>query len=286
MAVLFGAILGVLQPASAMGDDLTWVGCGVSKKAFMSALAKAYEAKTGVGISLSGGGATRGIRAPAAGESDMGGSCRHLIDAPEEKNARLVPVGWDALVAITHPSNPIRDISLAQLTSVFTGIIVNWRDLGGPDKPIKVVVREGKISGVGRMARELIFKDPDEDYPPAVTTLPESGPIEELIEQDETAIALTGISSSRKRTLNLLSVDGVAPTYENVASGSYPFFRPLYLVTSKTPSDKVKDFIKFATRDEGQDIIRSEGTVTLKDGSRLWPKYRESMKEARQIGNY
>ena len=59
-----------ISPAIA-GGDIKWVGCGISKKAYVTELAKKYEAKTGVKVDLQGGGATKGIREVAAGNAHI-----------------------------------------------------------------------------------------------------------------------------------------------------------------------------------------------------------------------
>lgn len=272
--------------AQAGAAELKWVGCGITKKAFMAALADAYTKKTGVPVTLSGGGATRGIRDVSAGKADMGGTCRHKILAPEEANAKLVPLGWDAIVAITHPSNPVKNITSDQLKAILKGTTTNWKELGGPDAPIKLAVRKGKISGVGRMTRELVFFDPEVDFAKDAKVLKSSGPIEKFVETDPHAIAVTGISSGRKRKVNFLKMDGIEPSYENISKGVYPLHRPLYLVINKKPSKDVVAFASFATSPEGQEVIKAQGTVTLKDGNNLWASYRTKMKEARQVGNF
>ena len=53
-----------LFPRFAAAAELTWTGCGITKKAFMAEIAKVYEEKTGIKIRISGGGATRGIYYP------------------------------------------------------------------------------------------------------------------------------------------------------------------------------------------------------------------------------
>lgn len=268
-------------------DEIRWVGCGISKKAFMSGLTDAYEKKTGIRISLEGGGATRGIRDVAAGKADMGGSCRHLLPVLEEKNAKLVHVGWDALVVITNPSNPVTDISFENVKAVFRGRIRNWKELGGLDMQIKVAARQGKISGVGRMVRELLFKDPEYEFGPDVIRMKSSGPIEKFVQEEKGAIAFTGVSSAKKRKVHMLKIQGHAPTNENIANGSYILYRPLYLVTSRIPSPAVTEFVKFARSEEGQQIIADEGTVTVKQGSGLWSPYRKSMRQVKaKLGSY
>src|SRR5205807_1291752 len=107
---------------------LHWVGCDISKASFMDDVVAAFEQKTGHKIALEDGGATRGIRDVVAHRAEMGGSCRHALDIPEERGVKLIPVAWDALVAIVHPSNPVSDITRGQLRDVLTGKISHWQE--------------------------------------------------------------------------------------------------------------------------------------------------------------
>jgi len=245
---------------------LIWGGCGITKKAFMSELAKAYEKKTGIKIYLKGGGATYGIRAAAVGKIDIGGSCRHKIEHPIEKKARLIQVAWDALVVIVNKKNKIDNITIQQLKDIFLGKITNWKQLGGPDRPIKVVIRKNKINGVSYMLREMVFKDVDIDFKVDAIRKKSSGPLEEYIENDIDAIGVTGVSSAKRRNgLKILKLNNIAPTKKNIITDKYPLVRPLYLTTAQNPSKKVMDFVEFALSDEGQKIISKVGTVSLKE---------------------
>ncbi len=279
LGILTSSLLVV--PNLANAKDLNWVGCGISKKAFMGAMAKSYEEKTGVKIILQGGGATRGIRDVAAGKADIGGSCRHLVPARSERAAKLNHVAWDAVVVIVNPSNPVSDLNKTQLENIFSGKTTNWKNVGGPDLPISVVVRQGKISGVGMMVRELLFQSPNYKFASSSTVLRSSGPVEKMVEKDAGTIAFTGVSSARKREVKLLSVGGKKPTAENISNGSYAFARPLYLGAQKNPLADGAAFLTYALSPEGQAIISNEGTVTLKAGKNLWPLYRKAMKSAR-----
>jgi len=259
---------------------ISWTGCGISKKAYMSQMAKEFKKKTGITVNISGGGATRGIRFASVNKSEMGGSCRHKIAHNAEKNARGTVVAWDALVVIVNPLNPVRNISSRKLKAVLTGKIKNWSKLGGKNAPIDVLVRDGKNSGVGRLARELIFKDRNLNYSPAATNYPSSGPLERAVEKNQNAIAISGISSVRKRKVKWLRIDGVGPSYGNIASGKYPFFRPLYLFTGQKPNKNTRDFIKFVKSEEGQAIIKKQETVNLADARQggLFEKFDKKMK--------
>lgn len=275
----------VMQPALAADEPtLRWVGCGISKKAYVSELAKAYEKRTGVKIDIQGGGATRGVRDVAGVTADIGGSCRNRIwGHAEEKGVTMVPVAWDALAVIVHKDNPVEDITLEDLRRVYLGEIKNWKELGGSDRPILLYVRDGKISGVGRTIRKLLFADYEQEFA-ASEIFPSTGPLEKQLVSEPDAIAMTGISSARKRDLKILKLEGKYPTYENVKNGEYLLYRPLYLVYNENnPNvETIKDFIKFADSEEGQDVIRANGTVPYLEAMHLMGRKLAETKSARR----
>ncbi len=262
---------------------LTWAGCGITKKAFMAELASVYEQKTGVKIILEGGGAAKGIRRVGDRSVAIGGTCRpKLPHHGEEIRARLVPVAWDALTVIVHKDNPVDDIGLEALKAVFEGRITNWNELGGPDRPVDLLIRRGKFSGVGRTLRELVFDDLDKVFV-SEHVYKSSGPIEKAAESNPNAIAVTGISSARKRDVKILALNGKEPSYENIRQGDYLLYRPLYITSNPGhPQYKeVKKFIDFAHTRLGRDIIRRAGSVPYLDALNLVRQQRQQWADIR-----
>lgn len=266
---------------------LTWRGCGISKKAFMTEAAAAYEEETGVEIRLSGGGATLGIQAAGEGGSDFGGTCRHCLVAEREDKLQLALtlVAWDALAVIAHKSNPVDDITVAQLKDVLTQDITNWSELGGPDMPIIVVARKGKTSGVGAMLREQILNDPAFEFGPRALRLQSSGPVEKLVESVAGAIAVTGISSGRKRDVKALKLDGAYPNAANIGSGEYPYSRPLYLAHAPKLEGEAELFRQWLLGPKGQAVVTEAGTVNLEDGLPLMGSFK-AFGDRKQITNF
>ncbi len=265
---------------------LNWVGCGISKKAYVAEVAAAYEKYSGVKINISGGGATKGIRQVASGETDIGGSCRFKLPSEgAEKHATLVPVAWDALVVIAHPDNPVDTISMDQVRDLYLGKIKNWKELGGNDASVRLLVRKGKISGVGRTIRKLVFADYKQEFV-ASEVLDSSGPLEKAVESDINAVAITGISSARKRNVKLLALNGKEPSYENIKNGDYLMYRPLYLAYKRdgTNVEQVKKFIQFVHGREGQEVLRNNGTVPYLEAIHLVRKKIQQSREARARG--
>jgi phosphate transport system substrate-binding protein len=266
---------------NAAGKELTWAGCGISKKGFMNDLAKAYEEKTGVKINIAGGGATKGLRQVASGKINMGGSCRlPLVYKKDdgttqvlgiERNLSVIPVGWDALVTIVNKDNKMIDsINTAQLKDIFTGKINNWKQLDGKtDKPINLYVRKGKISGVGLTLRQQLFNNTNQNFAKSAKVLKSSGKIETALGKDPYGIAVSGISSSRHRkNLTMLKLDGVEPTMDNLKKSKYKLYRILFLVAPKDymKNPDMKSFVDFALSIQGQKVIEKAGTLPYRKG--------------------
>lgn len=271
--VLLAAMALLTQSATATAQDndtITWAGCGITKKSFMQELANGFTAKTGVNFNLEGGGATRGVRDAAKLKIDIGGSCRITLPNtdPSEMHVTLHPVAWDALAIIVHPSNPVSSLDMQQVRDIYEGRVTNWKEVGGNDAPIKLFVRQGKISGVGYAIRQYIFEDSEREF---VTdhVFPSTGPLEEALEADPDAIGITGISSARKRNVKVIGFSGMDPSFENVRDGKYGLYRPLFLVTGPKPSPVVREFIAFATSEEGRKIIRDNQAVPYHDALHL-----------------
>ena len=111
-------------------------------------------------------------------------------------------------------------------------------------------------------------------------------PLEQFVESTEYAFGVTGVSSARKRKVKILAFDGVDPTPQNIASGDYPLFRPLYLVTKGPPAGAKKDFLEWILSDEGQAVLARAGTVNLAEGAALKALFEHWPADTSVIRNY
>ncbi|MDH5513275.1 MAG: hypothetical protein OEY27_08715, partial [Gammaproteobacteria bacterium] len=142
--------------------------------------------------------------------------------------------------------------------------------------------RKGKISGVGRTLRELVFNDYDIDFV-AKHVVEESSTLEKDMVTNPNGVGITGISSARKLTdiAKILNLNGKEPSYENIKNGDYFLYRPLYMVTHMQKLDpEIRKFVEFIMGSEGQRIMRSVGTVPYEDGIHLWLKYLDQQNKA------
>ena len=266
---------------------LVWRGCGVSKKAFMEECAAAYQKQTGVTIRLSGGGATLGIESAASGGADLGGTCRACLASRNEDKlpVKLAVVAWDALTVIVHKENKVTGVSREQLRAVLNQEITDWKALGGSDERIIVVVRRGKTSGVGYSVRQIVLEDGDANFGSKVLRLNSSGPLEEFVERQPRAIAVTGYSSAQKRDVKVLGIDGHPPSPATIASGEYPYYRPLYIAYHPGRNPVADRFVEWLLSDAGQKVIEDQQTVSLRQGAKLTKTYGH-FGDTKQIINY
>jgi len=269
LSLLFFSIFSSSLLASAKTMD--WVGCGISKKAYMTEMAKAYEKRQNAKINVNGGGATKGIRKVAANEAQMGGSCRYYLPGNEvEEGVSFEPVAWDALVVIVNKNNEIDNISFSQVRDLYLGKIKNWKQLGGKDAPINLFIRKGRISGVGYTIRKLLFANSEQKFSGS-KIFKSSGPLEKAVIDDPNAISISGISSARLRDVKILKLNNKYPDYNTIKSGQYVLYRPLFLTYLKDSKniDQIKDFIKFVHSWDGRKIMKDNGVVPYLEALRL-----------------
>jgi phosphate transport system substrate-binding protein len=281
-------LLLLIASNGAQAMALKWAGCGITKKAFMAELASAYEKKTGIRVDLEGGGATKGIQKVIAKHADIGGSCRFRVKEDNASKSKIIfnPVAWDALTVVVHKSNTVDSISIEQLRDVYTGKITNWSQLGGADQPLELYIREGKISGVGYTIRQLLFGDPDMEFA-GNKQFSSSGPLEKAVEMNANAIAMTGISSARKRDFRILKLEGKEPSFENIKSGDYLLYRPLYIVSNRSHENYpvIRQFLKFVHGPEGRALMRNNGVVPYLEAVWLNTKLQKQWDKSRNMNN-
>lgn len=247
----------------AMPQTLEWAGCGISQKAYMIEMTKAFNAKYGVEVKMNGGGATKGIRKVADGSADLGGSCRYSLKGHSlEQGVAFEPVAWDALAVIVNPENPVTNITFRQIQDLYTGKITNWKQLGGLDAPVRLYVRGSKVSGVGYTIRKLIFADTDKEFV-AAQKFKSSGPLEKAIAEDPNAVGITGISSARLRDLKILKLNDKYPDYNTIRKGQYALYRPLFITFNPDSHniETIKRFIKFTHSSTGRKIMKQNDVV-------------------------
>src|SRR5215213_8464756 len=113
-------------------------------------LAEAFMQKNpGTFIQVTGGGSGVGIAALINGTVDIAAASRPIKTSEVEKlKARFATIGFanaiarDGLSVYLNSANPVKELTLAQLRSIYTGQFTNWKQAGGNDAPIVLYSRE------------------------------------------------------------------------------------------------------------------------------------------------
>ena len=215
----------------------------------------------GVNFTYNPTGSGSGITAVSEGRCDIGLSSRALKD--EEKASGLVEtvLAYDGIAIIVNNDNPVTNISLEDLTKVYTGEITNWKDLGGNDGEIVLIGRE---AGSGtRDGFETITNTKDLcQYRQELTS---TGDVITTVSTNPDAIGYASLASV-KDSVKALTVDGVSPTEATIKDGSYAIQRPFVLVTKSGAalSETAQSFFDYATSADVSEIITAAGCVPVK----------------------
>jgi phosphate transport system substrate-binding protein len=164
-----------------------------------------------------------------------------------------------------HESNPLTEITIAQLKAIYSGETTNWKQLGGPSAPIVVYGRENN-SGTYVYFKEHVLENGD--FAAGVQTLPGTAAVVNAVAQDRNAIGYGGAAYGKGvREVAVKKDDAspaVKPSLETVRDGSYPISRPLFWYTRRAPEGPLAEFVSWAQSDEGQKIVTEVGYFPIR----------------------
>ena len=179
------------------------------------------------------------------------------------------PIGKEAFVFFVHKDNPIDNLTTEQIKAIYSGEITNWKQLVGNNEPISAYQRN---EGSDSQSMLIRFMDGTPIMEPDTEKINDlmSGIIEQVADyrNKDGAIGFSfryymeGII--KNPDVKLLSVDGVAPTVENIQSGAYPITASLYAVTWEGNNNQnVARLLNWILSPEGQELVEKTGYVPI-----------------------
>jgi len=233
-----------------------------------------------VSIAVSGPGSGAGIAALIDGTTDICQSSR-LITASEITTAKAkgvnpfeIQVATDALSVVVNPANPVSELTIAQLSAIYTNKITNWKEVGGKDASIVVISRDTN-SGTHVFFKEHVVQmaglataDKTLEYGSKVLMLPSTEAGVSEVARNANAIFYSGLGyvTNAVKPLGIKKTAGdnpVKPSVETALNGTYPVSRPLLFYTNGTPAGVIKTFIDYCLSPEGQKEVTNVGYVPL-----------------------
>lgn len=203
-------------------------------------------------IVVNGGGSGTGLTQVSQGAADIGNSDvfaeeKDGIDASQLVDHKVAVAGMAAVVS---PKINVNNLTKQQLVDIFSGKITNWKEVGGIDQKITLVNRP-KGSGTRATFKKYALggieeaKGIEEDS---------SGTVKKIVAETPGTIGYLALSYIDSSVIGL-SLDGVAPTEENITQGKYPVWAYEHMYTKGEPTGLTKTFLDYMVSDAVQKTL-------------------------------
>ncbi len=194
---------------------------------------------------------------------------RHLIDiADTDVTARQARGLTDHLVGallyavIVSPDVRVADLSSAALRGIYHGQITNWAQLGGPDEPVRVVLRS-PCSAITAIFRAFVLGDvagPMRGIKPPVDL---SNDVAQAVARVPGAISYVSLLEAQNANVHVLSIDGTAPVLQGLSQGTYQFWSIEHLYTRGEGISQAQVYIQFLTSTQEMAVMLRYDVVPL-----------------------
>jgi phosphate transport system substrate-binding protein len=230
-----------------------------------------------VSISVTGGGSGTGIASLINGTVDIANASRQIKEEEiAEANANGIEpvehiIARDAIAVIVNPQNSVSQLTLKQISDIYSGKINNWLEIGGEDRPIVRLSRETN-SGTHVYFLETVLRlGNSEDktlFSMDTLLLPSSEGIVAEVRQNPNAIGYDGLGyvPDDLKMIAIAEEEGgayVLPSITTVDDKSYPIARDLYMYTDGEPTGIVKKYLDWILSAEAQEIVAELGFVPV-----------------------
>ncbi|HRP09913.1 MAG TPA: PstS family phosphate ABC transporter substrate-binding protein [Terricaulis sp.] len=201
----------------------------------------AASARGGARVTVGESGTGGGFRKFCRGETQLQGASRPILTVEMQECAAAgieyveIPIAFDGLTIVVHPSNPVRAATIAELRRAWepaaTDVITRWNQVNPqwPDAPMPLY-GAGTASGTFDFFTEAVVgtaKSSRTDYTP---TEDDNVTVQGVL-SNPTAMGYFGYAyyEQNSQRLTALAIDGVLPSPETIADGTYPLSRPVFI---------------------------------------------------------
>jgi phosphate transport system substrate-binding protein len=170
-------------------------------------------------------------------------------------------VAMDGVCIVVHPSNPVAELTTAQVRDIYMGKTTNWKQLGGPDMPIVAISRDTS-SGTYETFHELVMAK--QEMAKNVEYVNANPQAHARVKSTQGAIGYVGLGFVDS-SVKALTINKIKPSRKTIASGSYPVSRPLFMFTNGYPKlgSMTHRFVSFYLTEKGQELVEAKGFIPL-----------------------
>lgn len=239
---LIAAVFAMFTGPVAAGTTQTIIhvrGTVILQPLFAAAAKKYMQAHPDVTIDAKGTSSGEGMAAIKAGSADIAGADIRVDDG----DLTQTPMALAGLAFIVGPGTGVTNLTQAQIVQIFSGKITNWNQVGGNNLPIAIMERS-----VGGGTR-FIFEQTVAKTTIPVRDYPNPDKMAEICNTTPGCLSYVASHFVEVAHSTAISYNGVAPTDENIANGSYTFVGHETAYSAKPQSAAQADFLKFVLSD-------------------------------------
>jgi phosphate transport system substrate-binding protein len=229
------------------------------------------KANPDISVQVTGGGSGVGLAALINGTTDIANSSRPIKQTEMEKvKSRYntlpveIPCAKDGITVFLNEANKVDQLTIKQLSDIYSGRVTNWKQVGGEDADIRLYGRENS-SGTYVYFKDFVVKT---DYAASCQTLPGTAAVVNAVKKDKYGIGYGGAAYAEGVKHCAVSKDDKSQAYrataETVAAGQYPITRYLYMYLRNRPSGDIKKYIDWILSPDGQKLVTEIGYFPVK----------------------
>ncbi len=227
-----------------------------------------------INIIVNSGGSGVGINQLGEGKIAIGMVSRNITKEEIERYPTIkfnpISIGKDAVVPVVSSEIyelGVKALTVDQIAQIYKGEIVNWSEVGGPDKEILCIDKE-KSRGTRHVFMEVVMGNKTADAPGADLILGSNNEEQTAIVQSDAAIGMLSNAwlNEDVKGLGIVMPDNtiVEPSLEKIINGEFPITRDLLIIINGNSQGVTKRFIDYILSKEGQEIVEEAGYVSIK----------------------
>ena len=217
-------------------------------------LAKAYERlHPGTAIDIEWDSTVRAIHLVKTGEAQIA-----VTDRPDTA-LKATQIAWDGIAVIVNFSNPVKEVSSAQVKGLFSAQITTWSELDGAPAKVEVIPRTSANNLTAGFQNSLGLT---ERMAASAAPVRSDQKVLSLVSGRDATVSYISLAAALKAqedgiSIHILTVDQVDPGEATVKNGRYRLRRPVLMVTTTQSDPLTESFLSFVRSVDGQQLLHS-----------------------------
>jgi len=264
LAVFMFVGISLLAPVSADATETHISSAGCKTEYFLlKDLATEYNKKTGTKLRTASTGNKKAMDLMISNDIDFAFTCKPVgkiakklkLDPEKVGDWKSLPIAKDPIVVVSNVENGANNLSVDQLTGIFTGKITNWGAVGGADLPINVAYINTELESGSLLLFKEFTVGLNGELMSGAKTLDAPERLGNYVSRTPGGVTFMPLNSYMNNHGSILAINGVLPSNHSIEDGSYQLAATYYLTVRSEKNQAVDDFIAYCMSDEGQQVI-------------------------------